>query len=214
MKTTNDFDQFNALRFKARERRDKAIVAAKAEYAAVLAKIATLEHDLLGGRLKRHSTISDCVQAVMPRDETFTVLEIVAKLEGLEPGRVWRRHSVGNYIVTLMKRGLVRRLDRHKGHEPSVYIRAGANVPKRPFEGQSLAVVMRQVLTKPMSQTELAIRILEAGYHTTMSKKAFRKQVGEMLAMPGNGFVKDGAKWEWAGPCRSPDHVPTQMAHS
>jgi hypothetical protein len=195
MSTPTDADHFNALRLKARERRDKALTTAQAEYESVLAQIASLEYDLLGGRPSRREPLSASVQAAIPADEPFTIADIVARLEGLEPGRVVRRKSVCNYIATLTERGLLRRLDRHRGHAPSVYARAGANVPVKPFEGMTLTAVLREVLTKPMNQTEIVVCILEGGYHTTASKKALRKQVGEALAMPGSGFRKEGGKW-------------------
>jgi len=195
MRTPTDADHFNALRLKARERRDKALATAQSDYEGVLAKIADLEFDLLGGRPSRREPLSASVQAAIPSDEPFTIADIVARLEGLEPGRVVRRKSVCNYIATLTERGLIRRLDRHRGHAPSVYVRVGANVPVRPFEGMTLAAVMREVLVQPMNQTELVVCILEGGYHTTASKKALRKQVGEALAMPGSGFRREGGKW-------------------
>ena len=37
------------------------------------------------------------------------------------------------------------------------YTSRGANVPKRPFEGMTLTAVIREVLTKPMNQTELTV---------------------------------------------------------
>ncbi len=187
--------EFNVLRAKARENHDKAIAAAREEYAAVLAHIAALEHDLYGGRSSRRQPMSACVQSVIPREEPFTIADIVARLEGLEPGRIWHRKSIGTYVAKIAARGLLRRLDRHRGPAPTLYVRAGANVPKRPFEGMTLTAVLRGVLTKPMNQTELTVRILEGGYSTITSRKALRKQIGELLAMPGSGFVKDGEKW-------------------
>jgi hypothetical protein len=195
MRTPNDADHFNALRLKARERRDEALAKVQGEYEAILAQIATLEYDLQGGRPSRREPLSASVQAAIPADEPFTIADIVGRLEGLEPGRIVRRKSVCNYIATLTERGLLRRLERHRGHAPSLYVVAGANVPARPFEGMTLAAVMREVLVEPMNQTELTVCILEGGYHTTASKKTLRKQVGEMLAMPGSGFRKEGGKW-------------------
>jgi hypothetical protein len=195
MRSPNEADQFNALRLKARERRDKALAEAQSDYEAILAQIATLERDLTGDRSTRREPLSASVQAAIPADEPFTIADIVGRLEGLEPDRIVRRKSVSNYITNLVRRGVLRLLDRHRGHAPSLYVRAGAKVPKRPFEGMTLAAVVREVLTKPMNQTELTVRILEGGYSTITSRKALRKQIGELLAMPGSGFRKEGAKW-------------------
>jgi hypothetical protein len=44
-----------------------------------------------------------------------------------------------------------------------------------------------------MTQTELVVRMLEAGYDTTMSKQALRDAVGVELRK--GGFRRDGQKW-------------------
>ena len=119
------------------------------------------------------------VQAAIPADEPFTVADIIARLEGLQPGRIMRHKTVTNYITGMAKRGLLRRLDRHRGHAPSLYVVAGANVPVRPFEGMTLTAVMREVLTKPMNQTELTVCVLEAGYRATASKKGSASKSGK-----------------------------------
>jgi hypothetical protein len=195
MRAPYEIDQFNSLRLKARERRDKAMAAVKGEYESILVRIASLEHELLGGRPSRSESLSAAVQAAIPRDEPFTVSDIIARLEGQESGRIVRRKSVNNYITRMTVRGVIRRLERHRGHEHSLYVRVGASVPKRPFEGLTLGEVLREVLVKPMNQTELTVCVLEAGYRDLVSKKALRKQVGEALAMPGSGFRREGGKW-------------------
>jgi hypothetical protein len=57
-----------------------------------------------------------------------------------------------------------------------------------------LSAVMRELLTKPMNQTELTVCALESGFRTLASKKALRKQVGEALTMPRSGFRSEGGK--------------------
>ena len=69
--------------------------------------------------------MSVCVQMVLPKEEPFTVADIVAGLEGLDPGRIWRRKSVYTYIGKLTAGGLLRRLDRHRGRESSLYVPRG-----------------------------------------------------------------------------------------
>jgi hypothetical protein len=108
MRMPSDVDHFNALHFKARERRDKALAIAQSEYEAVLPQIAFLEYDLLGGWPSRREPLSAFVQAAIPRDDPVTIADIVARLEALAPGREVRRKSVCNCIATLTERGILR----------------------------------------------------------------------------------------------------------
>jgi hypothetical protein len=207
--------EFNALRSRAKDKRDKAIAYARQEYEATLVTIAGLEQDLLGKESSRYRLISACVESVIPRDRPFSTTDIMTSLEGLDPGRTWRKRSVdnhiarlrergpdhqlrsrphhGNHIARLRERGLVRRMQKAKGTEPAIYARVGALVPALPFEDMRLVEVMRAVLTRPMTQTELAVALLEAGYQTAMEPRALRTAVGVELRR--GGFANQGGKW-------------------
>lgn len=50
-------EALNALRKQARDRRDKAVNAARDEYAAVLTRISALEQDLLGRDVSTHKSM-------------------------------------------------------------------------------------------------------------------------------------------------------------
>jgi len=68
-------------------------------------------------------------------------------------------------------------------------------VPTIPFEDMTLPEVIRAVLTRPMTQTELVVTMLAQGYETTMTRNALRDAVGMELR---KGAVKgDGGKWTW-----------------
>ena len=185
--------EFIALRARARDKRDKAIAHAKTEYESTLVQIAALEQDLLGRESSRHKKISACVESVIPNDRPFTTVDILAGLEAIDPGRVWRKRSIDNHLSRLRDRGLVRRMRKSKGLEPALYVRVGADVAKLPFEDMTLPEVIRAVLTQPMTQTELVVRMLEAGYETTMSKPMLRNAVGVELRK--DGFGCEGGKW-------------------
>ncbi len=176
-----------------REKRDKAIALARSDYEATLVQIATLEQDLLGKESSRHKQISACVESVIPRDRSFSTVDVMTSLEALDPGRVWRKRSVDSHISRLRERGLVRRMRKAKGTEPAVYVRVGATVPKLAFEDMTLPEVIRAVLDRPMTQTELAVRMLEAGYDTTMEPRALRNAVGVELRK--GGFRSEAGKW-------------------
>ena len=187
-------NEFIALRARARDKRDKAVALARAEYEATLVQIAALEQDLLGKESSRHKKVSACIESVLPLERTFTTADIMAGLEALDPGRVWRKRAIDSHLSRLRARGIVRRLSRSKGTaEPAVYVCVGADVPKLPFEDMTLAEVIRAVLTEPMTQTELVVRMLEAGYQSTMSKPHLRNAVGVELRR--GGFRSEGGKW-------------------
>jgi DNA-binding transcriptional ArsR family regulator len=186
-------NEFIALRTRAREKRDTTIAHARQEYEATLVQIASLEQDLLGRESSRHKKISASIESVIPNGRPFTTVDILAGLEAIDPGRVWRKRSIDNHLSRLRERGLVRRMRKAKGTEPALYVRVGADVAKLPFEDMTLPEVIRAVLTRPMTQTELTVRMLEAGYETTMSKPVLRNAVGVELRKCG--YRNDGGKW-------------------
>src|SRR5688572_1575424 len=99
-------NEFTALRIRAREKRDKLIAEARKEYDATLVAIAALEQDLLGKVSSRHKTISACIESVIPREDSFTVGYILAGLEALDPGRVWRKRSIDSHLSRLREKGI------------------------------------------------------------------------------------------------------------
>ena len=186
-------NEFNALRSRARERRDKAIAEARREYNAQLVKIAELEQDLLGKVQTGHKKISSAIESVIPREAPFTTVDLMAALEALDPRRNWRKRSLDNHLSRLRERGLIKRVKRPSVHEPAVYAREGAPVKAAPLDDLTLLQVIGRVLTRPMTVTEVAVAVLEAGYQTCMSKSNLRVHVGKTLAR--GGFKCDGGRW-------------------
>jgi len=186
-------NEFTALRARARARRDKLIAEAKAEYESTLKQIAVLEQDLLGSVTSRHVSISASIESVIPRDRIFTTLDIMAALEAKEPGRVWKPGSINNHISTLRRKGIVRRLKKSNGTAPAQYAMKDAKVEERPFGDATLAAVVAKMLTHPMTQTELTVALLEAGYITSMNKGYLRNAIGEVLRK--GGYRCEGGKW-------------------
>lgn len=196
-------EAFNELRRQARLKRDKAIAQARRDYSDTLVRIAALEQDLLGRELSSHRKISASIERVIPTDREFTTVDILTGLEALDPGRVWRKRSVDSHISRLRERGLVRRLRKAHGTEPALYARLGVQVAPRPFEDMTMREVIRTVLAdKPLTQTELVVAMLEAGYETTMTPQALRNAVGVELRKDGE-FRKTDGKWEIAAPDRN-----------
>ena len=171
-------EAFNEIRKCAREKRDRAISQARAEYADMLTRIVAIEPGLLGRQEKDAHKLSTCIHRVMPADGPFTVLDLVAALEGLDPTRIWPKRSVERYVSRLRERRVVRRMCRAKGLAPALYVREGVEVPPLPFEDKTLAEVATEVLAaRTMSQTELVVAMLEAGYQTSMTRRRLRDAV-------------------------------------
>jgi len=186
-------NEFNALRARARDKRDKAIAEIRREYEAQLVQIAALEQDLLGKVSSRYKKISAAIESVIPRDAEFTTGYIMAGLEALDPRRTWRKRSIDNHISRLRERGLIKRLKRATIHEPAVYARVDAPVKAAPLDDMTLLQVIGKVLVRPMTTTEVVVAVLEAGYQTTMAKTALRNHVTRQLGR--GGFRCEGGKW-------------------
>jgi hypothetical protein len=185
--------EFVALRARARDKRDKAIAEIRRDYEAALVQIAALEQDLLGKVSSRHKKISSAIESVIPSDRTFTTLDILTALEALDPRRVWRKRSIDYVLTALRRKGLIRRLKRATIHERASYVRAGAPAAEPPLADMTLFQVIGQVLTRPMTTTEVVVAALEAGYQTTMEKRNLRVHVNKLLA---RGFKLESGKWQ------------------
>jgi hypothetical protein len=185
---------FTDIRRKAIEKRDRAIAQARREYAETLARIAALEQDVLGRDPSNHKTISSCINRVLPSDREFTVIDVLAGLEGLDPGRVWRRRSVDSHIFRLIERGVVRRVRKSRGTEPAIYARVGLKLPKRPFENKTLPEAIAEVLgEKAMTPAEIAVALLDAGYETVQTPRSLQTHI--RVELRKGRFKREGKKW-------------------
>jgi predicted transcriptional regulator len=189
--------EFEALRRKARERRDNAILRARNEFETTLLNIAKLEQDLLGRDVSNHKRISACISSVIP-DRAFTTHDILVALKAADPTRNWRARSIDNYIARLRTKGILRRIRKSKGRERAIYVREGIKYDPLPFEDMKLVEVIAQVLgDRSMTQTELVVCMLEAGYDTQRKPNALREAVGQMMRADER-FVVKGGKWSLA----------------
>lgn len=187
--------EFSALRAKARENRDRVINLTRAEYAQRMAEIDSLEMSLKGPR-KRDRAVRASVSAAIPSDREFTQADVMAVLEAMDPSRIWTTKSVEHSLFRMRHKGLIRRVSRHGNGRPAVYVRVDVPTRKRAFEDMTLVEVMAAVLAdRAMTQTELVVAMLEAGYETTMSRKALRMEVTTILRKGTGRFKTDGDKW-------------------
>jgi hypothetical protein len=171
------FNEFIALRARARVNRDNAIAEIRREYETALEKIDALQQELLGKSTIHHSRISAAVEAVMPKDADFTTNDIVAALELAEPGRAWKKRALEHQINRLREQGVVRRLKRATSNQPALFVRVDAPNRGPQLEDVSLRRAIGQALTKPMNTTEVLVAVLESGYQTEMSKANLRHTI-------------------------------------
>jgi hypothetical protein len=189
-------NEFNALRTKARERRDKIVADATREYFETLTKIATLEQDLIGRRSSSYMTVGQCVLKVLPTDRTFTTADIRALLLGLDALRDWGTRSINDAVTKLYNRGKIRRLRRSRPGEPAVYAAEGVELPAQPSMTLQEAIATA-LESRPLNETELCVALLEQGYDSGMNKVALRRVIAaELRAGP---FERVGRKWGYAG---------------
>jgi hypothetical protein len=190
-------DAFSALRTKARTRRDLAIAKARDEFSATLSRIAALEQDLLGKEQSTHRTTSSRINSVIPTDQQFTIAEIMAGLEGIDPTRDWRLRTVVSHISRLRDKGIIRRIRRAKGHEPAIYARVDAKVDPLPFASKTLPEAVAEVMREaagPLRTTEITVALLERGYRSGMTRTVLRGAIAGLMRRHKYKEVATG-KW-------------------
>lgn len=185
--------EFTALRMRARDRRDREISKARADYEVSLRQIAELEQRLLGKFDPTKMPLSAAVERVIPRDTPFSITDVMHALEALDPSRVWRMQTVRRQITFLRERGLLRRVAKHTVNQPASYVRC--ETPQQTVADKTLRQIVCDVVTRPMYIAEVVHAVLEAGYKTTMRRKdSFRTHV--IRELRAAGFREQGGKWQ------------------
>jgi hypothetical protein len=186
----------NELRQLARDRRDRAIDFATDQYNATLARIAGIEQDLLGTRPPDHQHMSDVVRSIIPEDQEFTSVDVMAGLKALDPARDWAVRCVTNQLVKMRLDGFIRRLKRASRNSPAVYIRTDKPITLPPFEDKSALEAAEQVLAGgEMNATELTVALFEGGFRSAMAKRAFRAELIKSLKSQPKRFGLVRGKW-------------------
>jgi hypothetical protein len=142
-------EAFNELRRQAKDKRDKIVSKARAEYEETLAKIAELEQSILGRDPPKHKSVAACIDSVLPKNQPFMLKEIQAKLETLDSSRIWHWRSLTSHLARRVKRGIVRRVSRCRPDTPTIYViddAKGAKVEQSPFDGMTLRQAVKSVL--------------------------------------------------------------------
>jgi len=187
-------NEFSAIRAKAKERHDRLVVEAREQYERTLSQIANLENDLTGRTRLRKSIVAS-IEAVIPDDQEFSVDDLMLSLQQMDDTRVWSKPKVWNHIAKLRRKGQIKRTRRHSYNEPALYVRTGVEAPERPFATTPLNDVVALVLAdKQMTELELTVAVLEAGYESKRSRRKLMEAIGQILRKDER-FKMDGGKW-------------------
>jgi hypothetical protein len=184
--------EFGALRRAALEKRDKTIAIARGEYDATLVQIAELEKGLTGCAVVAKRRVSDALKVVIPNDRPFTIPELMALLEAHDGTRPWSSNAVSSRITRLRERGLIERIKRATMSEPARYVCKGLEVERDGLGDMTMREAVELVLTRPMTTAEIAVGILEAGWHSTMNKRRLTQYISQTLRLV---YKKSGGKW-------------------
>lgn len=133
------------------------------------------------------------IDSLIPRETTFTYLDIKTGPEALDPGRIWKERTIHAHLSKLREKGMIRRLKRATQSSFTIYVRAEVLVKLNPLDDMTLAEVVAQVLTKPMTTAEVMVAAIEFGYRSTMPPRRLQKYVGVVLRR--GEFRRDGEKW-------------------
>src|SRR3569833_2393991 len=184
--------EFESLRKAALVKRDKAIAIIRCEYAATLVQIAELERGLGGCALSASKRVSECVDAIMPQDRPFSLLDLISLLEAADSSRTWSVNAVSAHVTRMRKKGIVVRVKRASMNEPAQYVRKGVEVERGPVGDMTMRETIEQVFTRPMTTAEATVGILEAGWRSTMGKRRLAQYAGQTLRL---GYKRSGGKW-------------------
>lgn len=197
-------DAYDDLRKQARDKRDRAILAARAEYETALAAIRSLKAKLTGETLRKRPggavvpkqrPIIDLICDVLPADRTFTVAEIRDRLHAIEPSRVFR--SLKPLLHKLKSEGVIRPVSREgRGRVQWEYVAPRQSVI--PFAALALTDAAEVVLRDagPLRTTDLAVALQQRGYRADADPRVLVDSLGKALKRCVGRFAYgDGRRW-------------------
>ena len=183
------------LRRQARERRDRAILAAKRQYVETLERIAAVEQDLLGHLPSSHKRMSETVEQVIPADRPFTTGDVMAALRAVDGQRQWYMRTVTNQITRLRARGEIRRLRRATRRQPALYARIGVSAVQVNGDKALLDVAAEVLEGRSLNAAELTVAVLEGGYQTAMGNRRLMQELVKGMSREPGRFEFAGKKW-------------------
>ena len=137
-------NEFSAPRARRRHARQGHRSRSKKVPEQTLVSIAALEHGSTGRESSRHRPVRACINSVISRNKPYRPGHSSSPgSPRLGPNPAPQDDRRLHHQAT--RQGIVRRMRRHKGNEPAVYVRVGADVDRLPFEDMTLSEVMRAV---------------------------------------------------------------------
>ena len=173
---------FDELRQQARDKRDRAIKYIKKDYSATLEQINALEKKLvrrkpsLKGRAKPAVPLRVEILDCAPRDSTFTVQDILDRLE--LPETEFTR--VRTTFDRMIKRCEIKRIKRGRRNIPAVFAVYEYGPPTNELNDLSQIEAAELVLRRmgrPVELTTLAVEMLERGYEPVNGRQGFVKSL-------------------------------------
>lgn len=161
-------DAYDTLRKQAVEKRDTAIVAARAEYRRSLQQIDDLCHSLGGDAPKpsksKAQPVLELICALIP-DRAFTVGEMVEMLRDAAPDRTFNVPTIRTFFPRLAEQGIIRKVSRSVGGQV-LWAAADSDVDENPYRAMPMTDMAEQVLREcgPMRLHELVVAMQESGY--------------------------------------------------
>ena len=190
---------FDELRQQARDKRDRAIKYIKKDYSATLEQINALEKKLvrrkpsLKGRAKPAVPLRVEILDCAPRDSTFTVQDILDRLE--LPETEFTR--VRTTFDRMIKRCEIKRIKRGRRNIPAVFAVYEYGPPTNELNDLSQIEAAELVLRRmgrPVELTTLAVEMLERGYEPVNGRQSFIKSLRQAMSRK-ELFVHESNKW-------------------
>jgi hypothetical protein len=164
-------DAIRLLRQRAADKRDKAVKAARDEFRKTARLLDELQ-DRVGTapepprrRQNQPRPIVELIAAVIPKDRTFTLSDVLGLLQAAEPGRQFHIPSVRSLFPDLVKAGTIRKV-RRAANGCVHWAAAECEVQDTPIAALSIADAAAVVLEEsgPLSAAEIVVSLKERGY--------------------------------------------------
>jgi hypothetical protein len=194
-------DAYEQIRIEARDKRDRAIKSARAEYQSALRRINELRRQLTGEapvvQPKRDGQMTRRIMELLPTEGTFTICDFVEKMHADSIGRHYAANSIRSAFVILKRTGVARQVGRRNGHV--LWAAQAANVDASPFGGATLADIAEQLIRElgPMRVREIVVVMKERGHRQHEKDRDTASAVLRAINRFSGRFVKQ-ADGRWA----------------
>lgn len=193
----------------ARNKRDAAVRAARANYQQELRAIQRLRNSLEGitpvrgapaqGVGPKRKSVADLVRKILPPPgNQFTLVDIIQAVRLVDASRRYRRDSMRTLFAQLRNEGLIKRVQRlGKGQVIWESVEPPAP-PVVPFEAMLLPDAITIILKErgPLRAPAITMALQDRGYRVDASVKALQDSVRQALKRCTERFkCEDGKLW-------------------